>query len=167
MTALTARAAGVGSVWVASPRPAIATLAAAALAGADGVLGHRRRPGDRRPRLRDGSHPRVRRRGRPGNAYVTAAKQCISDRSRIDMLAGPSEVLIIADDSADPALVAADLLAQAEHDDDAVPLLIATSAAFITRVENELLAQLETLPTAPNRATRPAERGRLRCQQPR
>src|SRR5262249_17734323 len=63
--------------------------------------------------------------------------------------AGPSEELIIADDSADPALVAADLLAQAEHDDDAVPMLITTHEPLVDAVEQELISQLETLVTAP------------------
>jgi histidinol dehydrogenase len=67
---------------------------------------------------------------------------------RVDGLAGPSELLVLADDTADPATVAADLLAQAEHDPDGVPLLVTPSAALIEAVEVELAAQLATLPTA-------------------
>jgi phosphoribosyl-ATP pyrophosphohydrolase/phosphoribosyl-AMP cyclohydrolase/histidinol dehydrogenase len=67
---------------------------------------------------------------------------------RIDGLAGPSELLVLADDTADPGTVAADLLAQAEHDPDAVPLLVTPSAALIDAVEVALTRQLATLPTA-------------------
>lgn len=65
------------------------------------------------------------------------------------MLAGPSELVVIADETADPGLIAADLLAQAEHDEDAVPILIAISENLIPEVRRELQMQLETLPTAP------------------
>jgi len=83
----------------------------------------------------------------PGSKWVTAAKQLLNGIVGIDMLAGPSELLVIADDSADPRLIAADLLAQAEHDTDAVPMLITTSAGLVDRVEGELSVQLEALPT--------------------
>jgi histidinol dehydrogenase len=65
----------------------------------------------------------------------------------IDMLAGPSELVICADDSADPEILAADLLAQAEHDDDAVPILVSTSDRLIHKVGEALHRQLATLPT--------------------
>jgi phosphoribosyl-ATP pyrophosphohydrolase/phosphoribosyl-AMP cyclohydrolase/histidinol dehydrogenase len=77
---------------------------------------------------------------------VTAAKHIVSRDVRIDMLAGPSELLILADDSASPRLIAGDLLAQAEHDSDAIPMLVATSRDLIEAVERELIAQLEPLP---------------------
>ncbi|MEO0629238.1 MAG: histidinol dehydrogenase, partial [Planctomycetota bacterium] len=83
----------------------------------------------------------------PGNKWVTAAKQLVSGIVGIDMLAGPSELLVIADDSADPATVAADLLAQAEHDTDAVPMLLTTSPTLANRVEHELADQLVSLST--------------------
>jgi phosphoribosyl-ATP pyrophosphohydrolase/phosphoribosyl-AMP cyclohydrolase/histidinol dehydrogenase len=66
----------------------------------------------------------------------------------IDMLAGPSELVVLADGTANPALIAADLLAQAEHDDDAIPVLITTSASLHERVEQALSRQLADLPTA-------------------
>jgi phosphoribosyl-ATP pyrophosphohydrolase/phosphoribosyl-AMP cyclohydrolase/histidinol dehydrogenase len=84
----------------------------------------------------------------PGNVYVTAAKQLLAGRIGIDMLAGPSELVVLADASADPGLVAADLIAQAEHDDLAVPVLVTTSAALVDDVTRELARQLEDLPTA-------------------
>ncbi|WIG55561.1 MAG: Histidinol dehydrogenase [Rhodanobacteraceae bacterium] len=87
----------------------------------------------------------------PGNAYVTEAKlQVASDPqgAAIDMPAGPSEVLVIADGSADPVFVAADLLSQAEHGPDSQVLLVSDSDALLTAVEIELAAQCATLPRA-------------------
>ncbi|MEO6461485.1 MAG: histidinol dehydrogenase, partial [Candidatus Eisenbacteria bacterium] len=84
----------------------------------------------------------------PGSRWVTAAKQLVAGQVTIDMLAGPSELVVLADDSADPALVAADLLAQAEHDPEALPVLVSLSRALPARVERELLRQLATLPGA-------------------
>lgn len=149
MTAVTARTVGVEHVWVASPRPAPATLAAAAIAGADALLAIGGAQAIAALAFGMDTVPACDAVVGPGNAYVTAAKHAVSDRVRIDMLAGPSEVLIIADESADPALIAADLLAQAEHDDDAVPLLITTGAELVARIELALIEQLESLPTAP------------------
>lgn len=86
----------------------------------------------------------------PGNQYVTKAKSMIQSMTNvsIDMPAGPSEVLVIADQSAKPAFVAADLLAQAEHGPDSQAILVATSAEIIEYVNAELQQQLETLPRA-------------------
>jgi phosphoribosyl-ATP pyrophosphohydrolase/phosphoribosyl-AMP cyclohydrolase/histidinol dehydrogenase len=84
----------------------------------------------------------------PGNAWVTAAKKHLYGEIGIDGLAGPSEIVVIADKDADPALVAADLLAQAEHDPMARPILITTSRALLDEVQLELSIQLEDLPTA-------------------
>ena len=67
----------------------------------------------------------------PGNRYVTAAKSIVNGLCGIDMLAGPSEVPVIADESADPEVVAADLLAQAEHDVEARPILVTAHASVI------------------------------------
>jgi histidinol dehydrogenase/sulfopropanediol 3-dehydrogenase len=87
----------------------------------------------------------------PGNVFTTEAKRQVFGHVGVDFLAGPTEVLIIADDSADPARVAADLLAQAEHDVDATPILIAlsetTARATIDEVERQL-PHLETEDTA-------------------
>jgi phosphoribosyl-ATP pyrophosphohydrolase/phosphoribosyl-AMP cyclohydrolase/histidinol dehydrogenase len=84
----------------------------------------------------------------PGNRWVTAAKQLVSGEVGIDMLAGPSELLILADHTADADFIAADLLAQAEHDDDAVPMLVTTDARLVDQVEEALKSRLLTLPTA-------------------
>ncbi len=81
----------------------------------------------------------------PGNQYVTEAKRQVSGRVRIDMIAGPSEVLIVADKSANPAFIAADMLAQAEHDPQAQPWCIITNENLASRVSEELEKQVETL----------------------
>ncbi len=147
MTAVTARAAGVDRVVVASPRPTAEMLAAAAIAGADEYL------------CVGGAHAiaalaygfdeiaPVDVVVGPGNAWVTAAKQLVMGRVGIDMLAGPSELLVIADETADAAVVAADLLAQAEHDADASAMLVTTSSELADAVDEELAAQIQALST--------------------
>lgn len=83
----------------------------------------------------------------PGNQYVTAAKQYATKMGvAIDMPAGPSELLIVADDTATPAFVAADLLSQAEHGADSQVLLVSDSLSLLKRVEQEVITQLEALP---------------------
>ncbi|MEM6345362.1 MAG: histidinol dehydrogenase [Bacteroidota bacterium] len=83
----------------------------------------------------------------PGNQYVTLAKQLVSrDSAAIDMPAGPSEVAVVADDTADPYFVAADLLSQAEHGIDSQVLLVSQSEAFVQSVETALEEQVKTLP---------------------
>lgn len=150
MTVIPARVAGVATVVCATPNPSPLMLAAADVAGADAVL------------CVGGAHaiaamacgagaPRCDMIVGPGGRYVTAAKHVVSDRVGIDMLAGPSELLVVADDAADPQLVAADLLAQAEHDEAARPLLIAFSERFVERVESALREQLAAL-REPNRS---------------
>ena len=82
----------------------------------------------------------------PGNRYVTEAKKLVQNTVAIDMPAGPSEVLVIADETANPAFVAADLLAQAEHGTDSQAILVATSKQLITDVISEIEKQLLDLP---------------------
>jgi phosphoribosyl-ATP pyrophosphohydrolase/phosphoribosyl-AMP cyclohydrolase/histidinol dehydrogenase len=149
MTTLTARVAGVPEVWLATPAASPFMLAAAHVADVDGVLvaGGAQAIAS----LAYGVDPLkpcdvvV----GPGNKYVTAAKHVVAGDVRIDMPAGPSELVIIADGSATPAIIAADLLAQAEHDHDALPILITTEERLVASVRAELERQLETLPTAP------------------
>ena len=148
MTAIPARVAGVSRVWIATPKPHPMTLAAAGLAGVDGVL------------VAGGAHaiaafafgagpvPAVDVVAGPGNVYVSAAKQLLAGRVGIDMVAGPSELVVLADEAADPVLIAADLIAQAEHDVLAVPVLVTTSESLIERVDAELGLQLFDLPSA-------------------
>ncbi len=90
----------------------------------------------------------------PGNIFVTLAKRHAYGRVDIDMLAGPSEVLIIADDSADPVHVAADLLSQAEHDELATCILLAVGPGIASRVQRELDIQLDALPDERQRTAR-------------
>ncbi len=148
MTAITARAAGVAEVWVASPRPALATLAAAAIAGADSVLAVGGAQAIAALAFGAGEVPPCDAIVGPGNRWVTAAKQLVAGRVTIDMLAGPSELVVLADASASAERVAADLLAQAEHDPDALPILISLDVGFVGAVNEELARQLATLPTA-------------------
>ncbi len=82
----------------------------------------------------------------PGNAYVAAAKRLVFGKVGIDMIAGPSEVLILADHTANPEWIAADLLAQAEHDTAAQSILITDDAALADAVETAVAGQLKTLP---------------------
>ena len=82
----------------------------------------------------------------PGNAYVAEAKRQVFGRVGIDMIAGPSEVVVVADADNDPAWIAADLLSQAEHDEMAQAILITDSEALASTIEKEVLAQLERLP---------------------
>jgi phosphoribosyl-ATP pyrophosphohydrolase/phosphoribosyl-AMP cyclohydrolase/histidinol dehydrogenase len=149
MTAVTARVAGVSSITVATPHPGPIMLAAAAIAGADAVL----RVGGAYAiaALAYGAGPldAVDVIAGPGNRWVTAGKQLVCGQVGIDMLAGPSELVVLADDSADATLIAADLLAQAEHDPDAVPILVTIDRELAERVNSALSAQLGRLPEQP------------------
>ena len=147
MTVIPARIAGVSNVVVASPKPTSVTLAAAALAGADGLLAVGGAQAIAALAFGTLAAPVDVIVG-PGNRWVTAAKQHLVGEVGIDGLAGPSELMVLADDSADAGMVAADLLAQAEHDADAVPILVTTSARLVESVEHELSRQLASLPTA-------------------
>jgi len=81
----------------------------------------------------------------PGNIYVATAKRFVFGQVDIDMIAGPSEVLVIADDSADPSFVAADLLSQAEHDELASAILVTPSRTLAEKADKEVARQMETL----------------------
>lgn len=148
MTAVTARVAGVDEIWVASPRPSPITLAGAAVAGVDGFLVAGGAHAIAAMALGAGPLPPCDIVVGPGNRFVTAAKQLLSGRVGIDMLAGPSELVVLADESANPGVVAADLIAQAEHDPEAFPVLVSTDQALVEVVRTQLATQLESLPTA-------------------
>ncbi len=147
MTVIPARVAGVEQVWVASPRPTSITLAAAAAAGADGLLAVGGAQAIAALAFGVFSAPCDVVVG-PGNRWVTAAKKHLYGEIGIDGLAGPSEIVVIADRASDPRLVAADLLAQAEHDPDAVPILITLEPKLIPLVEEILAEELGSLSTA-------------------
>jgi len=120
-----ARRAGVSEIYRVGGAQAVAALAygTATIAPVDRIVG-------------------------PGNAYVAEAKRQVFGRVGIDSIAGPSEVLIIADDSNDPRHIAIDLLAQAEHDELAQSVLITDSAAFGAAVAAAVAAEIPTLPRA-------------------
>src|SRR5260221_11542402 len=94
------------------------------------------------------SIPRVDKIVGPGNVYVACAKQLVFGAVDIDGIAGPSEIVVVADDEADPRLIAADLLSQAEHDEAAYPLPVCSSDLMAGAVRRDLEVQLETLPKA-------------------
>lgn len=89
--------------------------------------------------------PRVDKIVGPGNIYVAMAKHKVSGLVGIDMIAGPSEVLIIADEKANPRFIAADLIAQAEHDERAASIVVTQSRRLAERIQDEILLQLKTL----------------------
>ena len=148
MTAVTARAAGVPIVWVASPRPAPATLAAAHVAGADGLLVVGGAQAIAAFAYGVGPIPACDVIVGTGNKWVTAAKSLVSGICAIDMLAGPSEVLVIADETCNPDTVAAYLLAQAEHDTEARPILVCTDVKIANDVNDCMQKRMSQLSTA-------------------
>jgi histidinol dehydrogenase len=154
MTAVTARAAGCETVVLSSPKPAPITLAAAYLSGADHFLcvGGAQAIASMAYGIVDSDVPRCDVMCGPGNKWVTAAKSIVNGHCGIDMLAGPSEVLVICDETANPEIVAADLIAQAEHDVVARAILLSTSDAIIEQVDENVSKQIEALPE-PNRST--------------
>lgn len=145
MNAVPAKVAGVGELVMVSPNPNPLVLAAAALAGVDRVI----RVGGAQAiaALAYGtkSIPRVDKIVGPGNAYVAEAKRQVFGQVGIDMIAGPSEILVIGDGTAPAGWVAMDLLAQAEHDEMAQSILLSPSAAYLDSVEASIAALLPTL----------------------
>lgn len=147
MGVVPARVAGVDEVIVLSPRIHPVTLAAAALAGADRVFDLGGVQGIAAAAWGLAGLPRVDLVVGPGNRFVTGAKRLLYGEVGIEFPAGPSELLVIADEGARPDLIAADLLAQAEHDPEARPLFIAFEAELVGEVEAELRRQLSLLPS--------------------
>ena len=148
MSVVPARVAGVRRIQVASPRPGDVTLAAAALAGAERVIGIGGAQVIAALAYGTGSVERCDLIAGPGNKWVSAAKKQVYGDVGIDMLAGPSELVVLADSSADPELVAADLVAQAEHDTDACPILVSTDEALTGAVRAAVARQVAALPAS-------------------
>ncbi len=147
MTVVPARVAGVGEIVVATPpRPHPAILAAAWAAGADRLFAMGGAQAIAALAYGTERVPRVDKIVGPGNLFVTLAKKEVYGDVGIDGLAGPTETLIVADASANPELVAADLLAQAEHDRLAEPWLLTPSEALADAVEEALEHELKDLP---------------------
>ena len=151
MTVIPAQVAGVKTICVASPRAVLRSLGARIPAGRGQRLPDGRRAGHRRVRLRHATVPKADRIVGPGNIYVAAAKKLLAGEVGIDFVAGPTEILIIAADG-DPRFLAADMLAQAEHDVDACAILLTTSKRLAKAVAAQIERQLADLPTAPSRA---------------
>lgn len=147
MTVVPAMAAGCGEIILATPNPSDLMLATAAVAGADRVLAVGGAHAIAAMAYGFDDFERCSIIVGPGNRWVTAAKKIVSGDCGIDMLAGPSELVLVADESADVETVAADLLAQAEHDVDARPFLITTSRAIAEQVVEALIRQINVLPT--------------------
>ncbi len=149
MNVIPARVAGVGEVIVTTPfvegQGAPAVLVAADIAGADMVIKAGGAQAIGAMAYGTGMIKKVDKIVGPGNAYVVCAKRKVFGLVDIDMMAGPSEVLIIADDQADPAWIAADLLSQAEHDENAAVVLITFNSNYAHRVEGEIRRQLRGL----------------------
>jgi len=146
MNAVPAKVAGVRELVMASPNANPLVLAAAALAGVDRVIGI------------GGAHaiaalaygteriPRVDKIVGPGNAYVAEAKRQVFGGVGIDMIAGPSEILIISDGSVPPDWVAMDLFSQAEHDEDAQALLLSPDAGHLDAVASAMSRLIREMP---------------------
>jgi histidinol dehydrogenase len=145
MTAIPAQVAGVKRIIVACPKPSPGLLAAAEVLGVAEIarLGGAQAIGAFA--YGTASIPRVDKICGPGNRYVTAAKRLVANDCAIDMPAGPTEVLILAT-GGDPRYIAADILAQAEHDPDAVALLVTPSTRLAKAVAAEVEKQLRNLP---------------------
>jgi histidinol dehydrogenase len=146
MTAVPAKVAGVREIVMTTPGPSPETLLAARIAGVSRVFVIGGAQAIAALAYGTESVPRVDKIVGPGNAYVAAAKRLVFGDVGIDSIAGPTELVVGADDSVDPSWVAADLLAQAEHDEVAVPILIALGADFARRVAAEVTRQVALLP---------------------
>ena len=146
MTAVPAAVAGVPRIVLATPRPTPEILAAADIAGVTEIVDAGGAQAIAALAYGTPSVARVDKVVGPGNIYVACAKRLVFGVVDIDQIAGPSEILVVADDDADPAVVAADLLSQAEHDEDAYPLLITVSRAQADAVAAEIAQQLAELP---------------------
>lgn len=144
MNAVPAKVAGVGEIVMVTPPTenlSAPVLAAAKIAGVDRVIAVGGAQAVAALTYGAGFIPRVDKLVGPGNAYVAAAKRLAYGALDIDMVAGPSEVLVIADDTADPKYVAADLLSQAEHDRLASAVLLTDSMELAEAVDAEIVRQ--------------------------
>ena len=151
MNCIPAKLAGVGEVVIATPpskdgRVNAGILAAAKIAGADRVFTIGGAQAIAALAYGTGTVPRVDKITGPGNAYVAEAKRQVFGAVGIDMIAGPSDILVIADGGADPELVAADMLSQCEHGTDSPAVLVTDSAELAEKVGMEIETQVKSLP---------------------
>ena len=150
MTAIPAKVAGVNEVVLVSPPregnvPSPIVLAAAALSGIDRVFAVGGPQAIAAMAYGTESVPRVDLICGPGNLFVALAKRLVFGQVGIDGIFGPTETLVVADSTAPPAFCAADLIAQAEHDEMAVPLLVTTAPDLVDAISDELDRQLPTM----------------------
>lgn len=148
MTVIPAQVAGVRTICITSPNPSAEILAAASFLGVKSIFRIGGAQAIAALAFGTATVPKVDRLVGPGNIYVAAAKKLLAGEVGIDFVAGPTEIVIIAEDG-DPSAIAADMLAQAEHDVEASSILLTTSRSLAERVALEVSRQLETLPTAP------------------
>jgi histidinol dehydrogenase len=146
MNAIPARVAGVAEVVMVSPNPNPLVLAAAAIAGVDRVIAIGGAQAVAALAYGTRAVPRVDKIVGPGNAYVAEAKRQVFGQVGIDMIAGPSEILVIGDGTTPADWVAMDLFSQAEHDELAQAILLSPSASFLDAVENEIRKLLPEMP---------------------
>src|SRR5690242_9279160 len=149
MNIIPAQVAGVKTTCVACPHPSAEILGIASWLGVTDFFQMGGAQAIAALAFGTATVPRVDRIVGPGNMYVAAAKKLLAGETGIDFVAGPTEILIIADAKAktSPAWLAADMLAQAEHDADASAILLTDSARLATQVAREIDRQLRTLPT--------------------
>src|SRR5205085_4866277 len=138
MNAVPAKVAGVRELIMVSPNPNPLVLAAAALAGVDRIIGIGGAQAVAALAYGTRSIPRVDKIVGPGNAYVAEAKRQVYGGVGIDMIAGPSEILVISDGSAPADWLAMDLFSQAEHDEDAQALLLSPDAKYLDAVADAM-----------------------------
>ena len=150
MNALPAKVAGVGEIVMVVPTPKgeknLLVLAAAAVAGADRVFTIGGAQAVAALAYGTATVPAVDKITGPGNAYVASAKRRVFGKVGIDMIAGPSEILVLADGSTPADWVAMDLFSQAEHDELAQSILLCPDAAYIERVQAEIDRLIDTMP---------------------
>lgn len=166
MNIIPAKIAGVSEVVMVTPpgkdgNIAPLTLVAADLAGADKILRIGGAQAIAALAYGTESVPKVDVITGPGNAYVAAAKREVFGEVGIDMIAGPSEVLIIADENANPRFIAADFLSQAEHDEKAASVMLTPSKKLALKTAEEITRQLEQLPRKDIAARSVAEFGTI------
>jgi histidinol dehydrogenase len=147
MTAIPAQVAGVQRIVVVSPRPARETLAAAALLGIDEVYQVGGAQAIAALAYGTASLPRVDKVVGPGNLYVTAAKRMVAFDCGIDMLAGPTEI-VVCSESGHPEAIVSDLVAQAEHDTETLSILVTSQSALAKQVVREVKEQARNNPVA-------------------
>lgn len=147
MSVVPAKVAGVSTVVVCSPKIQKETIVAAHLSGADKIFRIGGVQAIAAMAFGTNTIPKVDKITGPGNKYVTAAKKEVYGICGIDFLAGPSEVMIVADKTANSKFIAADMLAQAEHDKDARAYLICFDENFAKSVKSDIDTFLQTLPT--------------------